>query len=95
VSFPCPGCDAPVDARPDRLLLRCEACGARLRGRPVETDGPDPAFEVHVVGRPETARRVEVHWGGDERRLLAAWLGWASVVTLALVLVLFVLARLL
>ena len=61
----------------------------------METDGPDPAFEVHVVGRPGTARRVDLRWTGAERRRLASWLGWASFVTVALVVVLFVLARLL
>ena len=51
-------------------------------------------FEVQVAGRPETARRVEVPWGDAERRRLSVWLFVASVVTVALVLVLFALARL-
>jgi hypothetical protein len=61
----------------------------------VETSGPVPVFEVQVTGRPETLRRVEIPWDEAARRRLSAWLLVASVVTVALVLVLFVLARLL
>jgi hypothetical protein len=95
VSFPCPGCDASIDARPDGLLLRCDACGARLRSRAVETSGPVPLFEVQVTGRPETLRQVPIPWDEAERHRLSAWLLVASVVTVALVLILFVLARML
>ncbi|MCG6924208.1 MAG: hypothetical protein LJF30_02660 [Acidobacteria bacterium] len=95
MSFPCPGCDAPIAGRPDRLLLRCGACGARLRSRAVETSASSPLFEVQVTGRPETLRRVEIPWDEAERRRLSSWLLVASVVTVALVLVLFVLARML
>lgn len=45
------------------------------------------------MGRPETARRVEIPWDEAERRRLSTWLLVASVVTVALVLVLFALAR--
>jgi hypothetical protein len=93
VSFPCPACGAPVDGRPDRLFLKCATCRARLRSRAVGTDGANPAFEVHVLGRPETRRRVELPWDETERRRLAGWLVAASIVTVGLVLVLFVLAR--
>jgi len=93
VSFPCPGCGAPIDGRPDRLLLRCAGCGARLSGRSIETGGSNPEFDVHVVGSPELRRRVEVVWDDVERSRLSAWLVVASFVTLALVIVLLVLAR--
>lgn len=92
--FPCPGCGAEVPARPDRLALRCPACGALLRARAVETSGPVPVFEVEVAGRSETRRRVEVPWDEQERRRLARWLGVSTALTLALVLVLYALARL-
>jgi hypothetical protein len=59
----------------------------------VETSGPEPKFEVRVAGRPETGRRVQVPWDEAERRRLSSWLLVASVVTVALVLVLFLLAR--
>jgi predicted RNA-binding Zn-ribbon protein involved in translation (DUF1610 family) len=95
VSFPCPECGASVDGRPDRLLLTCTACGARLRSRAVDAGGPAPVFEVQTVGRPETRRRVEIPWDEPQRRRLAGWLFVASVVTVGLVLVLFVLARVL
>lgn len=81
--------------RPTRWALRCPACGAVLRSEPVETSGENPAYEVAVAGRPETRRRVEVAWDESERRRLRSWLVWSSAITLALVLVLFVLARIL
>jgi hypothetical protein len=93
VSFACPGCGAPIEGRPDRLLQQCGSCGARLSSRPVETSGPEPIFEVRVAGRPETGRRIRVPWDETARRRLAVWLFAASAVTVALVLVLFVLAR--
>lgn len=92
MSFPCPGCGAPVDGRPDRLLLTCATCGARLRSHAVESSGAAPAFEVQVVGRPECRRFVEIPWDEAERRRLAGWLVWASILTVALVLMLLVLA---
>lgn len=94
MAFPCPGCGAKVAARPDRLTLRCPACAALLRARPVETSGPLPVFDVEVAGRSATRRRVEVPWDEQERRRLARWLGISTAVTLALVLVLYALARL-
>ena len=93
MSFPCPGCGAPIDARPDRFMLRCSTCRAVIRSRPDDTSGPAPAFHVEIAGRPETRRRVEVPWDEAERRRLSTWLLVASVVTVALVLVLFLLAR--
>ena len=92
--FACPGCDAAVDARPERALLRCSSCGAWLRCRAVDAGGAEPAFEVEVAGRRETRRLVRVPWDERQRRRLAAWLLWSTVLTLALVLVLYVLARL-
>jgi hypothetical protein len=94
VSFACPACDAGIAARPERPALRCPSCGALLRSRPVDTNGPAPVFEVEVVGRKGIRRRVELPWDEGQRRRLAAWLLWSSVVTLGLVLVLYVLARL-
>ena len=93
--FPCPGCEAPIDARPDRLWLRCHACGAVVRSRAVETSGTAPVFEVYVAGRKETLRRVEVPWDGAQQRRLSLWLLWSSVLTLGLALALYALARLL
>jgi uncharacterized protein (DUF983 family) len=77
------------------LARRCGSCGARLRSRPLETSDADPLFEVRVAGRPQTARRVRIIWDEAERRRLSTWLLTASVVTIALVLVLLVLARVL
>jgi len=95
VAFPCPGCNRPVIERPDRLVLRCPACGALLRSRAIDADGPRPAFEVEVAGRPETRRRVELPWDESQRRRLSRWLVASSAITVALVFVLYVLARLL
>ena len=93
MSFPCPGCAAPVDTPPDRFMLRCPACRAVLRSRAVDTRGPVPVFDVEVAGQPDTRRRVELDWSPAQRQRLSTWLLVASVVTVALVLVLYVLAR--
>lgn len=93
--FTCPGCAAPIDGRPDRLALRCPACGALLRSRPAESGGPAPAFDVEVAGRPTTRQRVEVPWDEAQQRRLAAWLAASAALTLAMVVVLYALARLL
>ena len=74
-------------------MLRCPTCRAVLRSRAVDTSGAAPAFDVEVTGRPETRRRVELAWDPAQRRRLSTWLMVASVVTVALVLALFVLAR--
>jgi hypothetical protein len=84
-----------VDGSPDRFARRCPSCGALLRSRPAETSGPAPAFEIEVAGRPETRRRVDLPWDEAQRRRLSRWLVVSAAVTVALVLVLFVLARLL
>jgi hypothetical protein len=94
VPFPCPACDAPVDASPARPATRCGSCGAVLRSHPAEADGRAPAFDVEVAGRPGVRRRVEVPWDEGQRRRLSRWLLVASAVTLALVVVLYALARL-
>ena len=93
MSFPCPGCGAPVDAPPDRFMLRCPTCRAVLRTRAVDTSEQAPVFEVEVAGRPETRQRVQLDWTPAQRRRLSTWLLAASVVTVALVLVLYLLAR--
>jgi len=65
-----------------------------LRSRSVEGRGSARAYEVEVAGRPETRRRVEVGWSEAEGRRLRSWLVVSSLVTLSLVLVLYLLARL-
>jgi hypothetical protein len=63
-----------------------------LRSR--AADGEDgPRFDVEVLGRPETRRRVEVQWDEAQRRRLGSWLLWSSALTLGLVLVLYLVAR--
>jgi hypothetical protein len=94
VPFPCPACDAPVDASPARPAMRCPACGAVLRSRPAEAAGPAPAFDVVAVGRKDARRRVEVPWDEGQRRRLSRWLLVSSAVTLGLVAALYALARL-
>jgi hypothetical protein len=53
-----------------------------------------PAFDVEAAGRPGVVRRVEVAWDDGQRRRLSWWLAVSSAVTLALVVVLYALARL-
>ncbi|HXY41987.1 MAG TPA: hypothetical protein VEQ10_20090 [Vicinamibacteria bacterium] len=95
MTFACPGCEAPIEGRPERPARRCSACGALLRSRPADTAGPLPVYQLEVVGRPETRRRVEVAWDERQRRRLSAWLFWSSLLTLLLVVALYALARLL
>jgi hypothetical protein len=93
--FPCPACGLSVERDRPRWLFRCSMCGRWLRGRAVEASGPNPLFDVEVVGHPETRRRVAVAWDAAAARRMWAWLGAASAATLALVLVLFLIAWLL
>ena len=59
----------------------------------MDTDGPEPVYEVEVTGQPATRRRVAVTWTADESRRLRRWLAWSTVLTLGLVIVLYALAR--
>jgi hypothetical protein len=90
--FPCPGCQAPIDARLPSWLLRCERCGERLRSRRVEGDGRERTYEVRLLGRPETASRVTVPWTPDDDRRLKSWLAWSTALTLGLAVLLLLLA---
>jgi hypothetical protein len=64
-----------------------------IRARVVETAGGVAEFDVEVTGQPGTRRRIAVPWTADESRRLRAWLAWATVLTLGLVVVLYALAR--
>lgn len=88
----CPGCDALVPGSPEAWMLLCPACGLRLRSRRRDEGGPFPVYEIEVLGKPETARRLEWREGPSPRRL-RAWLTWSTVATLSLVAVLYALAR--
>lgn len=91
MAFPCPGCDQLVDRSPERLWLRCPACGASLRSRIAPSES-GPAWDVEVRGAPETRRRVEQAWTGSARARLGRWLAWASAITLSLIALLLVAA---
>lgn len=65
-----------------------------MRSRALDTSGPAPVFEVYVAGREETARRVEVPWDEVQRRRLARWLLWSTLLTLGLLPLLYALSRL-
>jgi DNA-directed RNA polymerase subunit RPC12/RpoP len=88
----CPGCGAPVTGSPERRLLRCPRCGGRIRSRPLRGEG-ERAYEVELLGKVETRRRIEVPWTSSDDRRLQAWLLWSSVVTVGLAAVLYALAR--
>jgi hypothetical protein len=94
MAFPCPGCGAAVAADPESWALRCPSCRRLMRSRALESDGPHRAYEVEIVGQPETRRRIDVAWGENEGRRLGAWLLWSSLLTVGLVVVLYALARL-
>ena len=92
--FPCPGCQAIIDRSPEAWALRCPACGRVIRARATDAASGDVrAYEVQITGRPETRRRIEVPWTDQETARLRQWLVWSTVLTLALVAVLFAAAR--
>ena len=92
--FPCPGCQEPIDRSPEAWALRCPACGHVIRARALDAvSGDVRAYEVEITGRPETRRRIEVPWTDQETARLRRWLVWSTVLTLALVAVLFAAAR--
>lgn len=94
VTFPCPGCAAPISRSPERPLLRCHACGARLRARAAGSTPATRRYDVEVVGRPQTRRQIELEWGAEDARRLRRWLVWSTLLTLGLIGVLFAVARL-
>jgi len=94
--FSCPGCGAPVGASLETWALRCPSCRHAIRARPADAPPPPArslAYEVEIAGRPETRRRVEVPWTEQHATRLQRWLLWSTVLTLALVGVLFAAAR--
>lgn len=92
MAFPCPVCRATVKRSPDSRLLRCAACGSRLRGRTLPDEGSTRVYEVEAAGQPETRTRVEMPWGEADDRRLRRWLVWSTTLTLGLVVVLLALA---
>jgi hypothetical protein len=94
VPFACPGCDASIDRSPEAWALRCPACRSVIRARALDAvSGDVRAYAVEITGRPETRRRIEVPWTELEAARLRQWLVWSTVLTLALVGVLFAAAR--
>ena len=92
--FPCPGCQAIIDRSPEAWALRCPACGRVIRAHATDAvSGDVRAYEVQITGRRETRRRIEVPWTDQETARLRQWLVWSTVLTLALVAVLFAAAR--
>ena len=92
--FACPGCSAAIDRSPEAWALRCPACRSVIRARALDAVAGDVrAYEVEITGRPETRRRIEVPWTQREAARLRRWLVWSTVLTLALVGVLFAAAR--
>lgn len=74
-------------------LLRCRSCSRWLRRR--VTTAETLAFDVEVLGDPATRRRVEVAWeDASSLRRMRRLLLLASAVTLGLLPLLYLLARL-
>jgi NADH pyrophosphatase zinc ribbon domain len=86
VPFPCPGCGATVTLNPEGWALRCPSCRRVIRSRALDAmAGGSRAYEVELVGSPETRRRIEVPWSPEEDTRLRRWLLWSTVITLGLV----------
>ena len=81
---------------PEAWALRCPWCRAVIRARALDSTAADRrAYEVEVAGRPQTRTRIEVPWTEEEGARLRRWLLWSTVLTLSLVGLLFLAARLL
>jgi hypothetical protein len=94
VPFACPGCNAAIGRSPEAWALRCPGCGHVIRARALDAvSGDRRAYEVEITGRPQTRRRIELPWTDQEAARLRRWLAWSTVLTLALVVVLFAAAR--
>jgi DNA-directed RNA polymerase subunit RPC12/RpoP len=94
VPFACPGCGAAVLQSPERWALRCPSCRRVIRARPADASGEGTrAYDVEITGQPETRRRIELPWTSEEAARLRRWLLWSTVLTLALVAILFAAAR--
>jgi hypothetical protein len=91
--FPCPGCQSSVPRSPESWLLRCPTCGARIRSHQAIGSEAARAYDVELLGRPETRQRIEIPWSDEQQRRLEAWLLWATMITLGLIVLLFLLAR--
>jgi hypothetical protein len=81
-----------VDRSPESWLLRCPACGVRLRARALPDQGKARVYEVEAAGRRGTSQRVEVPWDGADAQRLRRWRVWSTAITLGLVVVLLILA---
>ena len=85
-----------MSASLETWALRCPSCRRAIRARPADAPAPPAgslAYDVEIAGRPETRRRVEVPWTEQQSARLRRWLVWSTVLTLALVGVLFAAAR--
>ena len=92
MTLACPACGAAVPGSPESWMLRCPACGRRLRSRRIDDGRPVPAYQVEVVGEPQTALQVE--WAEEPPpSRLRRWLIWSTAATLSLVAILYALAR--
>jgi hypothetical protein len=83
-----------VTRSPESWAIRCPTCGGVIRARALDAFSEGTrAYEVQITGRPETRRRIDLPWTDQESVRLRQWLLWSTVLTLALVVVLFAAAR--
>jgi hypothetical protein len=83
-----------VTRSPEAWAIRCPSCGGVIRARALDAfSGQRRAYEIQMTGRPETRRRIEIPWTEQEAGQLRRWLLWSTVLTLALVGILFAAAR--
>jgi hypothetical protein len=83
-----------VGGSPELRLLRCPCCNRWIRCRPAGSSQQARLYDVELLSRRRTRRRVEVAWSPAQQRSLDTWLLYSSVVTLGLVGLLYLLARL-
>lgn len=75
--------------------LRCPGCGRLLRSRVRSSREAVRVYDVELLGRPETRRRVEVPWTEEDGTRMRRWLVWSTFLTLGLLAALYWAARLL
>ncbi len=82
-----------VEASPESWFFRCRSCGKLIRSRASSSSETARVYEIEIVGRPQTRRRIELPWTQTQQARLERRLLGFSLVTVSLVILLFLIAR--
>ena len=89
----CPGCGTALETDPERWFFRCSSCRKLIRCRAASSSENTRVYEIEIVGRPQTRRRVEMPWTGSQQAQLERRLVGFSLATVSLVILLYLAAR--